>query len=83
MNEKSISLTELRKTFENILNEVEQGTPFVVTRYKKPVAILVPFVEAPQSIMVEATAVEAVLEAELPEETTEVLLTTDDISSFG
>jgi prevent-host-death family protein len=86
MNEKNISLTELRKNFEDVLTQVEEGTSFVITRYRKAVAVLVPFVEAPGSFSVSnPTPVESVLEEEeeLSEDSEKgVVAATADISSF-
>lgn len=39
---RSISMTELRTNTSVILSEVEAGAVFVITRYGKPVAYLVP-----------------------------------------
>ena len=47
---RSISVTELRRNLSAILDGVEQGERFLVTRYRKPVAWLVPIEAAPPEL---------------------------------
>ena len=37
-----VSVTELRRHFGAIIDEVEQGQTFVITRYGREIALLVP-----------------------------------------
>ena len=40
---KTVSITVLRRNLSRILDEVEAGQVYVITRRGKPVAMLVPF----------------------------------------
>ena len=43
---KTVTMTELRRNLSKILDEVEsEGTEFLITRYGKPVAVLLPWKE--------------------------------------
>lgn len=42
MIEHKVSMTQLREETARILNEVQGGAVYIVTRYGKPVAVLVP-----------------------------------------
>ena len=43
---KTVTMTELRRNLSKILDEVEsQGTEFLITRYGRGVAVLIPWRE--------------------------------------
>ena len=40
---ETISITTLRRRFGHYLSRVEKGDAFIITRYKKPIAALLPY----------------------------------------
>ena len=48
MSEQRIGAFEAKTNFSRILEEVEHGTDYVVTRRGKPVAKIIPFVQEPE-----------------------------------